>query len=220
MLRVFIGWDDRESIAYHVLAHSILRRASRPVAITPLVKRQVPEYTRPRHPLESTDFSLTRFLVPYLCNYEGTALFLDCDLLCLADLYDLLIETGQPSVSNPAVWVAPHDYVPVDAPKFLNQAQTQYRRKNWSSVMLFNNAQCRALTPEYVNTATGLALHQLDWAHTIGTFSLDWNWLVGEYAPNPRARMLHYTRGGPWFPAYETCDHADLWFAERKMMGA
>ena len=31
LFRIFIGYDPNETVAYHVLAHSILRRASMPV---------------------------------------------------------------------------------------------------------------------------------------------------------------------------------------------
>jgi hypothetical protein len=214
-LRIFIGYDAREPVAYHVLAHSILTRASIPVAITPLVQPQLRAcelYQRDRDPLESTAFSLTRFLVPYLSGYEGWSLYLDCDMLCRADLRDL------PLPINAAVAVCQHDYTPRTATKFFDQPQTTYPRKNWSSLMVFYGPDCRPLTPEYVNTATPAELHRLDWAPSVGALPLDWNWLVGEYAPNPLAKMLHYTLGGPWFPETRHCDHAKDWEAEYEAM--
>jgi len=215
-LRIFIGYDAREPIAYHVLAHSILTRASRLVAITPLIQDQLRAeglYTRARGMLESTDFSLTRFLVPYLSGYNGISVFLDCDMLCQADVWDLIAETTHAH----AVSVCQHDYVPKSTRKFLDQSQSTYPRKNWSSLMVFDNAQCRKLTPVYVNTATGLMLHRFWWVDdaAIGSLPLAWNWLVGEYAPNPDATILHYTNGGPWFEASKDGDHADAWRAER-----
>ena len=239
VLRVFIGYDAREPVAYHVLAHSILRRASAPVSITPIMRSQLTGiYTRPRGALESTEFSLSRFLVPYLCRYTGHALFLDCDILCRADVCGLMHRLVPPTTAHhlvtgpdgktlcttceaePAVWVVKHDYTPKAERKFLGQPQTVYPRKNWSSVMLFNNRKCRALTRDYVNTAPGLDLHRFQWlAETqIGALAPEWNWLVGEYAPNPEAKLLHYTLGGPWFAAYQDCDHAEEWLAERAHM--
>lgn len=221
MLRVFIGYDERETAAFHVLAHSILSRASRPVSIIPLAKRHLPEYTRPRAANESTDFSLTRFMVPYLCGYEGYAVFMDLDMLCLADIWELM---GRDWSKDPkAVWVCKHDYTPKSATKFLGNEQTTYRCKNWSSLMVFNNAECRALTPKYVNTASGLALHQFFWLgkdgeERVGPLPLAWNWLVGEYPPNPQAKILHYTLGGPWFEDFIKCDHAQEWYDERAKM--
>jgi hypothetical protein len=213
-LRIFIGWDAREPIACSVLAHSILTRASVPVAITPLVQpalRASGLYRRERDPLESTAFSLTRFLVPYLSGYQGSSIYLDSDMLCRADLVDL-------RYTSAAVSVCQHDYTPRTATKFLNQPQTTYPRKNWSSLMVFYGPDCRRLTPEYVNSAPPADLHQLTWADEIGALPLEWNWLVGEYAPNPLAKMLHYTLGGPWFAETRDCDHAKDWRAEYAAM--
>ena len=113
-----------------------------------------------------------------------------------------------------AVMVCQHDYTPRDTVKFLNHPQAKYAKKNWSSVMLLNNAHCRALTPQYVQQASGLDLHQFRWLDTeaqIGPLPLEWNWLVGEYPHNPQARLAHFTRGGPYFAGYEDCDFADEW---------
>lgn len=232
-IRLFIGWDSRESVAWHTLAHSILSRASIPVALIPLRQgalRAADIYTRERGPTESTEFSLTRFLVPYLSGYWGTSVFMDCDALCLTDVADLLedvakaetqaLKAGRPA---PALLCCQHSYVPSDQVKFLGNVQTVYPRKNWSSVMVFRNDRCRMLTPEYVNTATGLELHRFQWLRDeeIAPLPFNWNWLVGEYTQNPRANLLHWTLGGPWFPDHAGADHADLWFAERDaMLGA
>ena len=210
-LRIFIGYDPKEAVAYHVLAHSILRRASRPVALIPLVQAQLRAaglYTRERGPTESTEFSITRFLTPYLSGYVGTSLYLDSDMVCLADITELATER--------AVSVVQHDYVPRTVEKMDGQKQTAYPRKNWSSLMVFNNARCRALTAEYVNSASGLDLHRFAWLKDdeIGGLPLEWNHLVGEYPVNPGAKIFHYTLGGPWLPAHSRCDHAEAWFAE------
>ena len=214
-LRVFIGYDAKETIAYHVLSHSLLRHATGPISITPIVKSQIVNvYTRPRNPLESTDFSLTRFLVPYLSGYDGHSVFFDCDMLCQSDPYELLMY----AMAEPekAVHVCQHDYVPSSARKFLDQPQTAYPRKNWSSVMVFNNAACRALTPDYVNTVQPLDLHRFAWVpnDAIGVLPLTWNWLVGEYEARPDAKLLHYTLGTPCFADYAACEQSDLWWAE------
>lgn len=218
--RVFIGYDRTEPVAYHVLAHSILTRTTMPVAITPLRRDALVNdgFDRARGPLESTDFSLSRFLVPHLSDYHGWSLFLDCDMLCQVDLSELIFEMLKQR--DKAVLVCQHDYTPASAIKFHGQTQTAYPRKNWSSVIAFNNAQCGALTASYVNTATGLDLHRFTWIadEQIGSLPLEWNWLVGEYPANPEAKILHYTNGGPWFPSYALCDHADLWRNERAAM--
>lgn len=222
MLNIFIGYDKNESAAYHVLSHSILRQARAPISITPLVRDHFPYFTRKRGPLESTDFSVTRFLVPYLSGYHGYSLFMDCDMLCRVPINDIW-QALNPNISrHRAVWVCPHDYVPSSERKMKDQVQTPYLRKNWSSFMFFDNSECRVLTPDYVNTATGLQLHRFEWLQDeqIGFLPLEWNWLVGEYAPNPQAKMLHYTLGGPWLSKYRGCDHAEEWFNEfRDMAG-
>ena len=222
-LRIFIGYDTKEPAALHVLMHSILRRASIPVSITPIVQAQLRKagvYTRDRGPTESTEFSMTRFLVPYLSSYHGYSLFMDCDMLCLTDVAEIM-EHVQHNGSKD-VWVCQHDYTPKDSVKFLGQQQTAYPRKNWSSVMLFNcnNQACRRLTPEHVNTATGLELHRFKWCEDerIGSLPLEWNHLVGEYEPAANAKILHFTLGGPWFPDYANSDHAKDWFSERDAM--
>jgi lipopolysaccharide biosynthesis glycosyltransferase len=214
-IRVFIGFDSKEPISAHVLAHSIIRRTSVPVAITFLTLQSLTNrYTRERGPTESTEFSLTRFLVPSLCDFKGYAIFMDSDQLMLTDIADVFIDSTH--LPERAVYVCQHDYTPNQSTKFLGQVQTAYPKKNWSSFMVFNNAHCKSLTEDYVNTATGLDLHRFNWTYDqqIGALPLEWNWLVGEYEPNPNAHNLHFTTGGPWFQATATCEHADLWWAE------
>ncbi len=219
MLGVFIGYDPKESVAFYTLAHSILRRSSTPVTIAPLMQSQLKGlYTRPRGPTESTEFSLTRFLVPHLAGYRGWSVFMDCDMLCRSDIAELAAQIERQP--DKAVLVCKHDYVPKTERKFLDQVQTKYARKNWSSLMLFNNERCRALTPDYVNSASGLELHRFEWIDDalIGALPLEWNWLVGEYDRRPDAKIVHYTLGGPYFDATRDCDYAQEWFAEFESM--
>ena len=218
MIRLYIGFDPREAVAYNVLAYSILRRASRPVAISPLALSQLGGLlTRPRHPLQSTDFSFSRFLTPFLSEYRGWSIFMDCDMLVredIARLYDLRDERF-------AVMVVKHVHEPREQTKFLDQPQASYQKKNWSSVILFNNERCRALSPEYVNTASGLDLHQFRWlddVDQIGALPSAWNHLVGFDPPRPDAALVHYTLGGPYFEEYSGCEYAAEWFAERDRM--
>ena len=219
MLQVYIGYDPRESVAFYTLAHSIFARSSIPLAIAPLMRRHLGHlYTRSRGPTESTEFSLTRFLVPALSGYQGWSIYMDCDMLCRADIAELIALIDRNA--DKAVLVCQHDYVPKTERKFLNQVQTKYTRKNWSSLMLFNNERCKALTAQYVNSATGLDLHRFAWIDDalIGSLPLEWNWLVGEYEYNPKANIAHFTRGGPYFPEYRDCDYADEWHAESESM--
>jgi len=219
MFQIYIGYDANEAVAYHTLAHSILRRSSVPVTIAPLMRSQLQDlYSRARGATESTEFSLTRFMVPLLSQYRGWSLFMDCDMLCRADIAQLAAYAERSP--DKAVLVCKHDYTPGPARKFLNQVQTVYPRKNWSSVMLFNNARCTALTSGYVNSASGLDLQRFAWLEDsmIGDLPLEWNWLVGEYTHNPDAKIAHYTIGGPYFDEYRGCDYAEEWFEENRRM--
>ena len=199
MIRVFIGFDPRETVAYSVLAHSIQAHASEPVGIAPVALSQLtPMYARSRDRLQSTDFSFSRFLVPCLSDYAGWSLFMDCDMLMRDDVARLWTLRDE----RYAVLVVKHDHKPRETVKFLGAAQTAYARKNWSSVMLFNNAKCRALTPDYVNSASGLQLHQFQWLESedlIGALPQRWNHLVGYDAPSEDVSLAHFTIGGPYF---------------------
>ncbi len=222
MLRIFIGFDKDEKVAYHVLSHSILKRSSIPVSITPLNRDCLRGFFfRARGELDSTDFSITRFLVPFICDYEGYALFMDCDMLCRGDVAELAAYTSLMHHYNTAVRVVKHQYQPTEETKFLGQIQTKYEKKNWSSVMLFNNTLCRNLTPEYVEKAHGLDLHQFKWVkeHQIGNLPKTWNWLIDEPGyEGCEAKLLHFTKGTPCFKEYQNCTGSDLWYEERADM--
>lgn len=221
MLRIAIGFDKKEVQSAHVLAHSIRSRSSIPVSFIFLDRENLRGiYDRPRGEFESTDFSISRFIVPYLCNYEGWAVFMDSDMLCLGDVVELARYMTLASRWDQAVQVVKHDYTPRETVKFLNQAQTKYERKNWSSMMIFNNPMCRGLTREFVNTQPGLWLHGFGWIEDdkIGSIPKAWNYLVGEdnqCDPN-EARLVHFTNGGPWF-GYEN-EFSELWRQERDEM--
>jgi hypothetical protein len=218
MIRVFIGYDPREALAFSVLSYSIHARASQPVSITPLMLSQLKGVlTRERHPLQSTDFSFSRFLTPYLSDFAGWSVFLDSDMLVLDDISALFALRDE----RYAVMVVKHNHVPREERKFLNEPQTPYQKKNWSSVMLFNNAKCRALTPDYVNTASGLDLHQFKWLGDdalIGELPGRWNHLVGCNPPNRDISLVHHTLGGPYFNECRDCEYAEEWRQEFEAM--
>ena len=215
VVRIFVGFDSKEVVAYHALCQSILERSTVPVAFCPLVLGNLgAAFYRERNPLQSTEFSFSRFLVPYLSGYEGWSLFIDYDMLARADIAELWALRDD----RHAAMCVKHDYVPKTETKFLGQTQTKYSKKNWSSLVLFNNARCRALTKEYVNTATGLELHQFKWLDDdalIGALPAVWNHLVNEYDYRADAKIVHFTDGGPYFDEYRHDDYAAEWFAAR-----
>ncbi|HTM71787.1 MAG TPA: glycosyltransferase [Pseudolabrys sp.] len=218
--RVFIGWDSREPIAYDVARHSLLKRASIPVEVTPIKVEEMRArglYTRGKDPLASTEFTYTRFLTPALAGFSGWALFCDCDFLWLGDIAELAAYTRAPK----AVYCVQHDYRPKETTKMDGAVQTVYPRENWSSLMLFNcdHPAVRQLTPEVVNSASGAYLHRLQWVDDadIGDLPTEWNWLEGwnEKPAQGTPKVVHYTRGGPWFADWQDVDYGDLWRAER-----
>ena len=212
MINIFIGYDNKERVAYNVLSHSIIQNSTKPVAITPIALNNLKDdFVRERNSLSSTEFSFSRFMIPHLMNYQGWALFMDCDMLMFEDIAEL----WRMRDDSKAIQVCKHDYTPKEETKFLGQVQTKYPKKNWSSFMLMNCKKCTTLTPDYVNKASGLELHQFKWLegdHLIGDLPLEWNWLVGEYEHKDDVKNVHYTKGGPWFEDYKECDYATDWF--------
>lgn len=221
-LKIFVGYDSREDIAWKVCRHSILRHSSGPVEVYPLKQttlREIGLYTRGADKA-TTEFSLTRFLTPYLAAFDGWSIFVDCDFLFTRDVHEVLRHADPAK----AVHVVRHDYTPASAVKMDGKAQSVYPRKNWSSFILFNGAHpdVKALTPEVVNNAEPAYLHRFSWVSDdslIGALPLEWNFLEGEY-PRPDAvpAAIHYTNGGPWFENWKNVDFADLWTAERDLV--
>ena len=196
-----------------MLCNSILRQASGPVSFTPVNKSNIPEFDRGMED-GSTEFSFSRFLTPYLSGYKGQSIFMDCDMLVKCDIYEVLEHCD----FRHDVFVVKHNYKPKDQVKFLGNKQHIYPKKNWSSFMVFNNfsAACRRLTPEVVNSKPGSYLHQFQWADEdrVGEIPVYFNHLVGEYAPNPDAKIVHFTLGTPCFKGYEIQEYSDDWYKE------
>lgn len=211
MIQVAIGYDSTIPKLSYTCAESILDHASQPVKIIFLNKNTLPQdlWWRPRGEYDSTEFSNSRFLTPYLFEYQGKSLYLDNDMIVCHDVAELFDTTDYYMVS-----VVKHNQVVTNTTKF-GQKQTKYDCKNWSSVMLFNNKACSQLSPLYVNEAPGLHLHQFHWVrdrHRIGSLPLEWNYLVDnenqtEYTP----KLIHYTNGGPYYEDTRDCEHADVW---------
>ena len=211
MIPIFIGYDSKVKIAYHVLTESILKNSSTPVTVSPINLGNLKNiYTRKQDPLASTEFSFSRFLVPHLMNYNGWAIFMDSDMVMLSDITELWNLRNE----DYAIQVCKHDYTPSSKNKFLGNNQTIYAKKNWSSLMLMDCSKCKTLTPEYVNTRSGLELHQFKWLdeNLIGSIPLEWNWLVGEYPYKKDVHNVHFTEGGPYFKDYKNTEYAKEWF--------
>lgn len=214
LLTIFIGWDEREQEAYEVCVKSLYENTDSVLNIIPIKKHELiraGKYNR-ENDQAATDFAYTRFLVPYLCNFKGWALFIDCDFLFTKDVKELFDYADD----KHSLMCVQHDYVPKASIKMDGQPQVAYPRKNWSSCVLWNcgHKHNRILTPYTVNTQTGAYLHRFkfttDWA--IGELPLEWNWLEGEYEkPDTPPAAIHFTNGGPWFENCQDVDYADLW---------
>ncbi|AKO65185.1 glycosyltransferase [Methylophilales bacterium MBRSG12] len=211
MINVYVGYDEREAIAYHVFCHSVIKNTSIPVKITPLVLSQLKEFNE-THQDRSNDFVYSRFLTPYLNEFNGWAIFADGDMICQADLKEL-IGMADP---NKALMVVKHDYQTKASIKYLGNINENYPRKNWSSVILWNcsHPKHKILTPEFVSNQTGKFLHRFSWLddNDIGELPVEWNWLACEYEKNADAKLIHYTLGTPCFKDFRDTDMAEIWY--------
>lgn len=218
-MRLFIGYDARESIGFHCFLNSVVDQCTVPVQAWPMDSKGLPQ--------GSNTFTTSRFLVPWLCNFEGHAIFVDgADMLAQADLAELdaLFD------SRYAVQVVKREnYQSRHARKYVGTAmecvQTNYPRKNWASVMLINCAHFRwqAFTPEAIAGAHVLDLLQFSAFHDdeIGAIPNEWNRLVDEYDQVDGAKILHWSNGVPAFTHYQTAPAADRWFSQlNTMLGA
>ena len=217
-LPIYVGYDPKESISWHVMVQSLMETTSIPISIKPVNLRNYGSiYKRVHENRQSNEFSFSRFLVPYLMDYTGHALYMDCDMLVRSDIKEIFDFAY--TQKNKAVHVVKHDYVPRDNIKFLGQKQYSYPRKNWSSVVLWNCAHPKneRVDLEFVNNATGAELHRFSWLDDdeIGELGVEWNWLVGEYKLQQACttvKNIHWTVGGPYFDEYKNADFADEWF--------
>ena len=207
MLKIFIGWDEREAVAADVLKHSLRKYSSIDLDIKYLELKKL-DFHRERDPLQATDFTYTRFLVPHLCEYKGKAIFMDCDMLCLSDIREL----NELDMDGYALRVVKQTHIPKELTKMDGRIQTIYPRKNWSSLMLMNCANLKLWSKEFVEKAYGSTLHRFVGIPDalIGELPQRWNEL------DTCTSMVHYTSGGPWEQGYENILHGTIWKTHRR----
>jgi hypothetical protein len=223
---IYVGYDPREDLAYEVLKYTALKHASGPLNVYPIkqdLMRRIGLYRRawmlgssslPRPESDddiwhrdifdgrpfSTDFSFSRFLVPFLHRLEGWALFMDCDMYFRSDPLELFETYNDPAY---ALYCVKHNYDPTETIKMYGNPQTRYPKKNWSSVTMWNCSHHahNNFTVDDVSTKTGTWLHNYMWVeeNDIGAIGEEWNWLDGHSSAEIDAKNVHFTRGGPWF---------------------
>lgn len=212
MIRVFVGFDQREAATFHVLNQSILDTTTVPVSITPLHGPMLDGFDGQQDGTNA--FIYSRFLVPELMKWEGWALYLDSDMLVQTDLERLWARRDE----SKAVMVCQHDYEVRHKRKFIGTPieadNAVYPRKNWSSLILWNcgHPSNRILQRQFVAEAGGRYLHRFSWLRDeqIGSLPLSWNHLADE-VPYESADLIHFTLGAPGFEYYQYCNHADKW---------
>lgn len=215
MIPLFIGYEPREALAYHVCVNSIIRNSTQPLSITPLSLNNLTHY-KELHSDSSNSFTYTRFLVPELMGYKGWAIFIDGDMILRDDITKLW---NMCENSTAAVMVVKHDYKTKMPTKYLGAKNENYPCKNWSSVILWNcnHPKNKILTTEFVQSSSGSYLHRFSWLteNDIEELPIEWNWLPDEFGENANAKLLHYTLGIPEFAEFANGSMTSDWHLEK-----
>lgn len=229
-MNIFIGWDEREAKAFEVAEKSLRAKASKPVDVHALRLEELQKGLLIWRPIshqngqmiddlsqapQSTEFASSRFLIPHL-QRTGWALFCDCDVVFLEDVHKLFSLAD----NKYALMCVKHRYTPKGRYKMDHQVQTEYSRKNWSSVMLWNceHPAHYRLSLGNINHYPGELLHRFFWLRDseIGELPPEWNWLVGEQEKPANPKIAHFTLGGCWLPNWEPHEHDEIWLEAAK----
>lgn len=222
-MKIYLGFDRSEHKAFRVALKTLAIHSDiRPEPLDAarlhdcgLLRRHVDTrggmYDLASNAPCSTEFAVSRFLVPIICQ-SGWALFTDCDVVFHADPFELMRHADP----DKAVMVVKHDHLG-GGTKMCGIPQTRYYRKNWSSVMLFNcdHESNKRLSLHDVNERPGRDLHAFYWLHDseIGELPAEWNWLVGVQKKPPHPKISHFTNGGPWLDGWQPAQHDDIWWS-------
>ena len=214
-ITIVVGFDQKEAIAYHTFCQSVIDKSTIPIQFIPLAMQNLYFYDE-IHNDGSNKFIYSRFLTPYLCEFEGFAIYADGDMICRSDISELK-NLFDPTM---AIQVVKHDYKTKQSIKYLENKNVDYPRKNWSSLIIFNcqHPSNKVLTPEFVKNHSGSYLHRFSWLkdQEIGELPIQWNWLAIEYEKNPLAKLIHYTLGTPCFKNFNNTDLSELWWDSYK----
>ena len=207
---IVVGFDQRESVAYHTFAQSVIENSTVPVRFLPLSMSSLSNY-KEVHKDGSNEFIYSRFLVPYMMNFKGWAIYADGDMVCLEDIKKLWNLRD----NKYAVQVVKHDYKTKITEKYWGNKNEDYPRKNWSSLILWNceHKSHKVLTPDFIENQSGAFLHRFSWIKDkeIGSIDKEWNWLAMEYEEKVSINLIHYTIGTPCFKEYENKSLSSYW---------
>ena len=207
---IVVGFDQRESVAYHTFTQSVIENSTIPVRFLPLSMSFLSNY-KEVHKDGSNDFIYSRFLVPYMMNFKGWAIYADGDMVCLEDIKKLWNLRD----NKYAVQVVKHDYKTKITEKYWGNKNEDYPRKNWSSLILWNceHESHKILTPDFIQNQSGAFLHRFSWVkdEEIGELQKEWNWLAMEYEEKEAINLIHYTIGTPCFKEYENKSLSQHW---------
>ena len=222
-INVYIGYDGRQDSppkfndvknpCYEVCKQSILNYNDKvniqPIKLDNLIDSGL--YYRETDPLASTEFIYSRFLTPYLNNYDGIAVYCDSDFLWQCDINEVLDYYDE----KYAVMCVQHDYTPKSDIKMDGVVQTTYPRKNWSSLMVFNceHENTKNLTVENVNEKSPKYLHRMEWTDEVGSIPITYNYLEGDYEYIENPKVIHFTNGGPWHETWDG-DYKNKWIKQ------
>ena len=214
-IRIVVGFDQREAVAFHTFTQSVIEKASLPVIFIPLAENTLKDY-KETHTDGSNAFIYSRFLTPYLNDFKGWAIFADGDMICQADIKELWDLRDD----SKALLVVKHNYKTKASQKYLGNTNENYPRKNWSSLVLWNcsHPSHKILTPHFVAKQSGKYLHRFSWLddNDIGELPMEWNWLAIEYPVNIKAKLVHFTLGTPCFMSYRNTEMANYWLEANK----
>ena len=207
---IVVGFDQRESVAYHTFTQSVIENSTIPVRFLPLSMSSLSNY-KEVHKDGSNEFIYSRFLVPYMMNFKGWAIYADGDMVCLEDIKKLWNLRD----NKYAVQVVKHDYKTKITEKYWGNKNEDYPRKNWSSLILWNceHKSHKVLTPDFIENQSGAFLHRFSWIkdEEIGSIDKEWNWLAMEYEEKESIKLIHYTIGTPCFKEYEKTSLSSYW---------
>ncbi len=207
---IIVGFDQREAVAYHTFTQSVIEQSTIPIRFTPLSMKSLSGYNEV-HKDGSNDFIYSRFLVPYMMNFKGWAIYADGDMVCLQDIKNLWSLRN----NNYAVQVVKHDYKTKITEKYWGNKNEDYPRKNWSSLILWNceHKAHKILDPDFIQKQTGAFLHRFSWVKDtdIGEINKEWNWLAMEYEDKKDINLIHYTIGTPCFKEYNNTSLSSYW---------